>query len=64
MFDKGKAQWAKGDYANGMGNMLVGASQITGRILSSLDQGAIEMMQSQNITRYAIEAMSGNKKIT
>ena len=63
LFDKGKAQWAKGDYANGMGNMLVGASQITGRILSALDQGAIEMMQSQNITRYAIEAMSGNKKI-
>ena len=63
LFDKGKAQWAKRDYANGMGNMLVGASQITGRILSSLDQGAIEMMQSQNITRYALEAMAGNKKI-
>ena len=63
LFDKGKDQWAKGDYANGMFNMLVGATQITGRILSSLDQGAIEMMQSQNITRYTLEAMKGNRNI-
>jgi hypothetical protein len=57
LFDKGKDQWAKGDYANGMANMLVGMTQITGRVLSSLDQGAISMLENQNITRYAMEAM-------
>jgi len=57
LFDKGKAQWAKGEYANGMANMLVGMTQITGRVLSALDQGAISMLENQNITRYAMEAM-------
>jgi hypothetical protein len=60
LFDKGKAQWAKGDYANGMANMLVGMTQITGRVLSSLDQGAISALENQNITRYAMEAMKRN----
>jgi len=57
LFDKGKAQWAKGEYANGMANMLVGMTQITGRVLASLDQGAISMLENQNISRYAMEAM-------
>jgi site-specific DNA-cytosine methylase len=57
LFDKGKAQWAKGEYASGMANMLVGMTQITGRVLSALDQGAISMLENQNITRYAMEAM-------
>ena len=60
LFDKGKAQWAKGDYANGMANMLVGMTQITGRVLSALDQGAISALENQNITRYAMEAMKQN----
>jgi len=60
LFDKGKDQWAKGDYANGMANMLVGMTQITGRVLSSLDQGAISALENQNITRYAMEAMKQN----
>jgi hypothetical protein len=63
LFDKGMAQWKKGEYANGMANMLVGMTQITGRVLSSLDQGAIAMMESQNIPRYALDAMASNKKI-
>jgi hypothetical protein len=57
LFDKGKAQWARGEYANGMANMLVGMTQITGRVLSALDQGSISMLENQNITRYAMEAM-------
>jgi hypothetical protein len=57
LFDKGKAQWAKGEYASGMVNMLVGMTQITGRVLASLDQGAISMLENQNISRYAMEAM-------
>ncbi len=60
LFDKGKDQWAKGDYANGMANMLVGMTQITGRVLSSLDQGAISALENQNISRYAMEAMKHN----
>jgi hypothetical protein len=63
LFDKGMDQWKKGEYANGMANMLVGMMQITGRVLSSLDQGAIAMMESQNIPRYALDAMASNKKI-
>jgi hypothetical protein len=63
LFDKGLDQWKKGEYANGMANMLVGMTQITGRVLSSLDQGAIAMMESQNIPRYALDAMASNKKI-
>jgi hypothetical protein len=63
LFDKGMDQWKKGEYANGMANMLVGMTQITGRVLSSLDQGAIAMMESQNIPRYALDAMASNKKI-
>ena len=63
LFDKGMGQWKKGEYANGMANMLVGMMQITGRVLSSLDQGAIAMMESQNIPRYALDAMASNKKI-
>jgi hypothetical protein len=57
LFDKGKSQWARGEYANGMANMLVGMTQITGRVLSALDQGSISMLENQNITRYAMEAM-------
>jgi hypothetical protein len=63
LFDKGMAQWEKGEYANGMANMLVGMTQITGRVLSALDQGAIAMMESQNIPRYALDAMASNKMI-
>lgn len=61
LFDKGKAQWAKGEYANGMANMLVGMTQITGRVLSALDQGSISALENQNISRYAMEAMKHNK---
>ena len=57
LFNKGKKQWEQGKYAEGFLNMAVGMSQITGRVLSSLDQGAITSLESQNITRYALEAM-------
>jgi hypothetical protein len=62
LFDKGKKQWANGEYAAGFVNMAVGMTQITGRVLSSLDQGAIAMLENQNITRYAMEALAGNTK--
>ena len=63
LFDKGVNQWNKGERAKGMANMLVGMTQITGRILSALDQGAIAMMQSQSIPRYVLAAMEGNRNI-
>jgi len=63
LFDKGKAQWAKGEYANGMGNMLVGMTKITGRVLSALDQGSIAMLENQGLTRYAMEALSSQSSI-
>ncbi len=62
LFDKGKKQWANGEYAAGFVNMAVGMTQITGRVLSSLDQGAIAMLENQNITRYAMEALAANTK--
>ena len=61
LFDKGKKQWAEGKYADGFVNMAVGMTQITGRVLSSLDQGAISMLENQNITRYALEALANTK---
>jgi hypothetical protein len=61
LFDKGKKQWAEGKYAEGFVNMAVGMTQITGRVLSSLDQGAISMLENQNITRYALEALANTK---
>ena len=61
LFDKGKKQWAQGKYAEGFVNMAVGMTQITGRVLSSLDQGAISMLENQNITRYALEALANAK---
>jgi len=61
LFDKGKKQWSEGKYAEGFVNMAVGMTQITGRVLSSLDQGAISMLENQNITRYALEALSNTK---
>ena len=61
LFDKGKKQWAEGKYAEGFVNMAVGMTQITGRVLSSLDQGAISMLENQNITRYAMEALANTK---
>jgi hypothetical protein len=57
LFNKGKKQWENGEYGKGFLNMSVGMAQITGRVLSSLDQGAITSLESQNITRYALEAM-------
>jgi hypothetical protein len=62
LFDKGKKQWANGEYAAGFANMAVGMTQITGRVLSSLDQGAIAMLENQNITRYAMEALAASSK--
>jgi hypothetical protein len=62
LFDKGKKQWANGEYAAGFVNMAVGMTQITGRVLSSLDQGAIAMLENQNITRYAMEALAAGSK--
>jgi hypothetical protein len=61
LFDKGKKQWSEGKYAEGFVNMAVGMTQITGRVLSSLDQGAISMLENQNITRYAMEALANTK---
>lgn len=61
-FDKGKKQWAEGKYAEGFANMAVGMTQITGRVLSALDQGAISMLENQNITRYAMAALENAKK--
>lgn len=61
LFDKGKKQWSEGKYAEGFVNMAVGMTQITGRVLSSLDQGAISMLENQNITRYALEALANTK---
>lgn len=61
LFDKGKKQWANGEYAAGFVNMAVGMTQITGRVLSALDQGAIAMMENQNISRYAMEALANTK---
>jgi hypothetical protein len=58
LYNKGKREWKNGDYASGMRDMLVGMTQITGRVLSALDQGAISAIENQNINRYAIEAMS------
>jgi len=60
-FDKGKKQWAEGKYAQGFANMAVGMTQITGRVLSALDQGAISMLENQNITRYAMSALENAK---
>jgi hypothetical protein len=57
LFNKGKKQWSEGKYAEGFLNMSVGMAQITGRVLSSLDQGAISSLESQNLTRYSLEAM-------
>lgn len=60
-FDKGKKQWAEGKYAQGFANIAVGMTQITGRVLSALDQGAISMLENQNITRYAMSALENAK---
>jgi len=57
LFNKGKKQWSQGKYAEGFVNMAVGMAQITGRVLSSLDQGAISALEGQNINRYTMEAM-------
>jgi hypothetical protein len=61
LFDKGKQQWAEGKYAEGLKNMAIGMMQITGRVLSALDQGAISMLENQNITRYAMAALENAK---
>jgi hypothetical protein len=58
LYNKGKKEWKNGDYASGMRDMLVGMTQITGRVLSALDQGAISALENQAVNRYAMEAMS------
>jgi len=63
IFNRGKKQWAEGKYAEGFTNMAVGMAHITKKVLSALDQGAISMIENQNLTRYAMEALSAQKKI-
>jgi hypothetical protein len=63
IFNRGKKQWSEGKYAEGFGNMAVGMAHITKKVLSALDQGAISMIENQNLTRYAMEALSAQKKI-
>lgn len=58
LYNKGKKEWKDGDRASGMRDMLVGMTQITGRVLSALDQGAISALENQAVNRYAMEAMS------
>ena len=58
LYNKGKKEWKNGEYGSGMRDMLVGMTQITGRVLSALDQGAISALENQAVNRYAMEAMS------
>jgi hypothetical protein len=58
LYDRGKKEWAKGNYAAGFRDMLIGSTKITGRVLSALDQGAISALESQALSKYAMEAMS------